>query len=62
MKTYSFDELSTDAQENAIGLYWADAEIMAWGAANPDTDGTDALAIDALPRIGWRFNSKGERI
>jgi hypothetical protein len=53
--------LTEDAQENAVGLYYADCTVMDYCDAHPE-DGWPCSAFDALARLGWRFTEHGERI
>lgn len=63
MSTFLFEDLSQDAQERAIGLYWADDEVLECCNTHLD-DGVPILAWDAFKFFltDWRFNELGERI
>lgn len=61
MQSYTFDELTDHARENAISNYYLDDEVMAFCDSHLD-DGQPCLAWDALAHLDWRFNVYGERI
>lgn len=63
MKTYTWDELSTDAQNAAIGRYYSDEDYQNFieevQKENPDEM---PLVCDWASVRNIRFNEHGERI
>ncbi len=60
-KIFRWHELDRDAQEHAIGLYYVNPEVVEFCDNHLD-DGQPCLAEDALARLDWVFNPKGEKI
>lgn len=62
MNTFTFDELTKEAQERAEGLYYYDEAILGFIRSASDFSPKQPPTIaEAMNALGWTFDEKGNR-